>query len=170
MVWYGPNKGDGEERDMDIILDSVENGYRSCILGDLNGWIGDRTRAGITSAFGVPGENDNGRRVVEFWEEMGLCVGNTYFNHRSLHNYTKVARGRDGVQIKSMINLALVKRDVLQWVQDVRTERGMGRGLSDHHVVLCTFRLVGVWIKRTEVVVGTRRTRSEKLGLLRGRE
>ena len=41
-----------------------------CILGDLNGWIGDRMRAGITGAFGVPGENNNVRRVVEF---LGLC-------------------------------------------------------------------------------------------------
>ena len=31
--------------------------------------IGDRTRAGITGAFVVPGENDNGRRIVEFGEE-----------------------------------------------------------------------------------------------------
>ena len=26
-------------------------------LEDLNGWIGDRIRAGITNAFGVPGED-----------------------------------------------------------------------------------------------------------------
>ena len=51
---------------MDRTLDSVRNGYRLCILGDLNVWIGDRERAGITVAFGVPGENDNGRRVVGF--------------------------------------------------------------------------------------------------------
>ena len=38
----------------------------------------------------------------------------------------------------------------------------MGRGLSDHHVVLCKVRLVGAWIKRREVVVGVRRIRSEK--------
>ena len=49
--------------------DSVGNGYRLYILGDLNGWIGDRTRAAITGAFGVPGENDDGKRVVEFSEE-----------------------------------------------------------------------------------------------------
>ena len=46
---------------MDRTLDSVGNEYRLCILGDLNGWTGDRTRAGITGAFIVPGENDNGR-------------------------------------------------------------------------------------------------------------
>ena len=77
VVGYGPNEGDGEERDrfwndMDRASDSLRNGYRLCIPGDQNGWIGNRTRTGITSAFGVPGENDNGRRVVKFWKERGL--------------------------------------------------------------------------------------------------
>ena len=62
MVGYSPNEGDGKERDrfwndMDRTLDSVENGYRLRILGYLNGWIGDRVRASITGAFGVPGDN-----------------------------------------------------------------------------------------------------------------
>ena len=88
MLGYGPNEGDGEERDrfwndMDRTLDNIWNGYRLCSLGDLNGWIGDRTRAGINGAFRVPGENENGRRVVEFCEERGHCVGNTYFKQRS---------------------------------------------------------------------------------------
>ena len=55
VVGYGPNEGDGEERDrfwndMDRTLNSVRNGYRLCMLGDLNGRIGNRTRAGITGA------------------------------------------------------------------------------------------------------------------------
>ena len=29
-------------------------------------------------SFGVPGENDNGRRVVEFCAERGMCVCVTY--------------------------------------------------------------------------------------------
>ena len=77
---------------MDRTLDNVGNGYRLCILGDLNRWIGNRMKAGITGAFGVPGENDNGRREVEFSAKRGLCVGNTYLKDRSLHNYTRVAR------------------------------------------------------------------------------
>ena len=77
VVWYNPNE-DGEERDrfwndMDRTLDSVGNRYRLCILGDINGWIRDRTRGGKTGDFGVPGENDNGRRVLEFCAEKGLC-------------------------------------------------------------------------------------------------
>ena len=35
---------------------------------------------------------------------------------------TRVARGRDGVEIKSMMDLVLVKRDMLRYVQDVRGE------------------------------------------------
>ena len=64
-----------------------------------------------------------------------------------MHKYTRVAEGRDGVEIKSMIDLVLVKRDMLRYVQDVRAVRGMGCSLSDHYVVLCKVRLVGAWIK-----------------------
>ena len=111
---------------MDCILDSVGNGYIFCILGNLNRWIRGSTRACVTGAFGVPGENDNSRRVVEFCAERGLGVSNTYFEHRSLHKYTRVARGEDGVEVKSMIYLVLVKKDMLRNVQDVRVVKGMG--------------------------------------------
>ena len=47
---------------------------------------------------------------MEFGEERGVCFGNTYFKRRSLHKYTGVTRGKDGVDIKSMIDLVLVKR------------------------------------------------------------
>ena len=62
-----------------------------------------------------------------------------------------------------MIDLMLWKKDMLRYVQDVRTVRGMERGLSYHHVVMSKLWLVGTWIKRREVVIGARRIRSEKL-------
>ena len=40
------------------------------VVGALNGCI----------AFGVPGKNDNGRRLVEFCAERGLYVGNTFLS------------------------------------------------------------------------------------------
>ena len=89
---------------------------------------------------------------MEFCIERGLYVVNKYFKHRSLHKYIKVARGRECVEIKSMIDLVLVKRDMVRYVQDMRTVSGIGRGLSDHHVVQCKVRLVGAWIRRREVV------------------
>ena len=74
--------------------------------------------------------------MVEEWlsfAQKGDCVWVTYFKHISLYKYTRVARGRDGVDIKSMIDLVLVKRGMLRYVQDMRVVRRMGRGLSDHH-------------------------------------
>ena len=51
------------------------------MLEDLNGWIGERVRTGITGASGVLGKNENARIVVEFCGENGLCVASTYFEH-----------------------------------------------------------------------------------------
>ena len=108
-----------------MVLDRVRDGYRLSVMGDLNGWIGDRVRASITGDFGVPGQNDNGRRGVDFCAERGQFVGNTYFKHKSLCKYTRVARDQDGVDVKSMIDLVLVKKDMLCYVQDVRALRVM---------------------------------------------
>ena len=46
MVVYGPTKEDAEERekfwnDLDRVADRVSNGYKLCVLGDLNGWFGE---------------------------------------------------------------------------------------------------------------------------------
>ena len=60
-----------------------------------------------------------------------------------------------------MIDLVLVKKDMLRYLQDVRAVRGKGRGLLDHHFVLCKVRLVGARIKRKEVVDQGRRIRIE---------
>ena len=140
VVGYDPNEGDGEERyrilnGMDRTLDRVGNGYRSCILVDLNGWIGESPRDCITGVLKL-----KERMIMGLCAERGLCVGNTYFKHRSIHRYT---RGQDRVKIKSMIDLVLVKRDMLRYVQDVRVVRGMERDLSDRYFVLCKIRLVG---------------------------
>ena len=71
-----------------------------------------------------------------FCPEMGLCVGNTYFKHRSLHKYTRVVRGQDGVDIKSMIDLVLVKKNMLRYLQDVRgSERD---GMKPLRLPCCT--------------------------------
>ena len=52
-------------------------------------------RAALTGEFGDPSENENSRRMVDFCAERVLCVGNTYFEHKSLHKFTRVVRGQD---------------------------------------------------------------------------
>ena len=57
-----------------------------------------------------------------------------------------MARSKDWVKVRSMIDLVLEKKTILSYVQDVKAVRGIGRGISDHHVVLYIVRLVGAWI------------------------
>ena len=45
-------------------------------------------------------------------------MGNIYF--KSVHKYTRVAKGQGSVETKGMIDLVLVKRDMLRYVQGVR--------------------------------------------------
>ena len=51
--------------------------------------------------------------MVEFFGGRGLCVRNTYYEHKDLHKYTRVARSQDGEEIRSMIDLVLVKKNKL---------------------------------------------------------
>ena len=59
-------------------------------------------RAGLTGAFGVSGEIDNGRRVVEFCTERG-CVWVTYFEHKRVDKYTRVARSEGREHDRSVV-------------------------------------------------------------------
>ena len=66
-------------------------------------------------------------------------------------------------KVKSMIDLVLVKKDMLHYMQDERAVRGMGQGLFNHNIVLCKVRLVSIWIKWREVMNGAKGIRSEKM-------
>ena len=66
---------------MGRVVDRVGYEYQLCVLEDLNGWVGGRVKVSMSGAFRVPGENDNGRRVVDFCAERELYVGKTYFEH-----------------------------------------------------------------------------------------
>ena len=90
-------------------------------------------------------------------------MGKTYYKHKSLHKYTAVASSQIEVGVMSMIDLVLVKRDMLQYVQNDRKLREIGRSLSDHYVAFCKVRLVDIRIKRREEVNGTKRVRNEKM-------
>ena len=54
--------------------------------------------------------------MAEKWwsfTQKGDCVHNTFFKHRSLHKYTRVAKGKDRVEIKIVVDLLWVKRGML---------------------------------------------------------
>ena len=43
----------------------------------------------ITGGFGVPVESYNGKRVIDFYAERWLCVGDTYFERKNLHKRSR---------------------------------------------------------------------------------
>ena len=64
FVVYEPSEWDIEKKkkfwnDLNKVVDRIGNGNRLCALVDLNGWVIDSMKEGITVAFGVPGERDN---------------------------------------------------------------------------------------------------------------
>ena len=168
MCAYGPVNDRSEEEKarfwnrLKSVVDDIGNGYRVIVMGDLNGWIGDQERAGVTGLHGVPGVNENGERVVDFCAEKEFCVGNTFFKHKDIHKYTRVGQSRNG-EVRSMIDLVLFKRNMLKDVCDVKCIRGLSGGLSDHMIVLCKLRVIGTWMRRQEKASEGKRIRSEKL-------
>ena len=73
-------------------------------------------RVAITGTSRVSLVKNSGKRMVDFCVEMGLCGGNTYFEYKSLHKLNKGTNGQDGMEVKSMIDLVLVKKDMLSYV------------------------------------------------------
>ena len=53
-------------------------------------------------------------------------MGNTYFEHNSLHKWVREARSQDGLEVKRMIDLMLVKKDMMRYMQAVSAVCGMG--------------------------------------------
>ena len=60
-----------------------------------------------------------------------------------------------------MIDLVLVKKDMLRYMQDEGAVRRIGRGLLGQHVLLCKVRLHVHGLRR-EVVNGRSRIRGKK--------
>ena len=67
----------------------------------------------------------------EWWscDERDLNVDNTHFKHKSLHKYTRMAWGQDRVELKSMIDLVLVK-NMLYYMHDVRAVIDLLEGIT----------------------------------------
>ena len=47
-----------------------------------------------------------------------------------------MGKGQNGVEVRCIIDLVLVKRDELNDVQYMRAVEGIGQGLSDHSILL----------------------------------
>ena len=58
------------------------------IIGDWNAKVGSQETPGVTSKFGLGGQNEAGQRLVEFCEENALVIANTLFQKHKRRLYT----------------------------------------------------------------------------------
>ena len=81
----------------------------------------------IPVVFGLLGENENEKTVADLWAERVLCASNMYFTLNYIHKEARMARSRDFVEIKSMIDFVLVEKVTLKYVYDMKTVRVLER-------------------------------------------
>ena len=53
------------------------------VMGDFNGWVGDRVREVIAGACRGP-NNVKGRRMVNIYANKDLCMDNMYIKHTTM--------------------------------------------------------------------------------------
>ena len=49
------------------------------VLGDLNARVGDGEVEDVVRKYGVPGENESGKRLLDKCVEQELVIGNSFF-------------------------------------------------------------------------------------------
>ena len=60
------------------------------LLGDFNAHVGidNANWKGVIGQHGDPDINKNGRYLLQFCATNGLCIMNTFFQHKRIHKYT----------------------------------------------------------------------------------
>ena len=58
------------------------------ITGDWNAKVGSQETPGVTGKFGLGIWNESGQRLIEFFQENALVIGNTLFQQHKRRLYT----------------------------------------------------------------------------------
>ena len=89
---YAPNAMSEYQAFVDEINDAllrVSPIEPTVLMGDFNVHVGtDRYVEGLIGKHGVTGLNENGRYLLQLCCSNGLCITNTFFQCREVHEYT----------------------------------------------------------------------------------
>ena len=99
---YGPGcEKSEEERDefwneLTRCVDGLSTRNYVVVLGDLNARVGDGELECVVGKYGVSGENESGKRLLDMCVEQELAIGNSFFKKKGINKYTwiRVANGR----------------------------------------------------------------------------
>ena len=116
------------------------------LLGDFNAHIGtdNETWKGVIGRHGEPAFNENGGNLLHLCCSNGLCIMNTFFQHRGVHKYTWY---KPSMVRKSLIDFYIVLSDLFSEVLDVRVKRGIQLS-TDYHFVVCSLQFSKPWLNR----------------------
>ena len=81
--------------------------------------------------------------MVDFCAESELSVNiSTHFKHKYIHKSITVETSRVGMELKFMIDLVIIKTDILKYVYVVKMIRQLGLGISDNTKLLFKLKTV----------------------------
>ena len=145
IVAYGPNESDMKEEreifysDLQMVIDNVKTNQEVMIIGDLNAKVGKNAEINC-GAIGREGESEltaNGELLLDLCIRNNLKIANTFFKHKDIHKWTRVAESRNE---KSIIDYIIVSNKLFYNTDDVKVKRG-AELFSDHYMVLGKFNL-----------------------------
>ena len=135
---YAPNDDadamlkDGFYERLTTVLAGIRDNKEIVILGDLNGRTGKENNSNVVGKYGEAVTNNNGIRLRQFCESMGLKIMNGYFPHKDIHKFTWVQSTKE---LRSIIDYVIQRQHSKLKTTDVKVHRGSECG-SDHHLVI----------------------------------
>ena len=142
VVVYAPTEDSSEEdkEQFYLELDGVmrkANGL-TMVMGNFNATIGESVK-GVVGPHALERRTSrNGERLVSFTSAHGMCVTNTVFPHKSIHQHSWYPPNpRAHASLKDYI---LVRQRLRPSVVDTRVFRGADLD-SDHRLVVMSLRL-----------------------------
>ena len=115
---YAPNSESQYEaflEEVEVALGKTTSSESLVLLGDFHAHVGtdNATWKGVTKQHGDPDINNNGRCLLQFGATNGLCIMNTFFQHKRILKYTWY---RDSSGQRSLIDIYLISADLFSTV------------------------------------------------------
>ena len=142
VVVYAPTE-DSSEEDKEQFYSELDEVMRKAngltmVMGDFNASIGESVQGVVGPHALGKRTSSNGEKLVSFASAHGMCVTNTVFPHKRIHQYSWYPPNpRAQASLKDYI---LVKQRLRPSVLDTRVFRGADLN-SDHRLVVMSMRL-----------------------------
>ena len=161
VLAYAPTKEDeyqGFLASLDLTLMTLEGKGQLTLMGDFNGQVGNNREVwgDVLGPYGVPVDNVNGRSLLTFFSNRGVCILNTYFKQRNSRKYTwhttkETVKGAG----RTLIDLFVCSVNHRRSWTNVRSYTTT-QYKSDHRLVVATLQIDPRQIKQTKTKKVTR--------------